>query len=116
QSASFKVIELDFLTYLLIDVKPWSFVRESKVSMQLDVASCNPSWFACNIFICRKLTACVFIRQCHWGSSSAPSLYHVRLMKASPKLSFIVVIVIFSILFSSRCSCLFFVDFPLRPE
>ena len=38
QSASFKVIELDFLTYLLIDVKSWSFVRESEVSMQLDVA------------------------------------------------------------------------------
>ena len=31
-------------------------------------------------------------------------------MKASPKLPFIVVIVIFSILFSSRCSCLFFVE------
>ena len=35
QSASFKVIELDFLTYLLIDVKPWSFVREFELSMQL---------------------------------------------------------------------------------
>ena len=44
------------------------------MSMQLDVASCNPSWFACNIFICRKSTACVFICQYHWGSSSAPSL------------------------------------------
>ena len=33
QSASFKVIELDFLTYLLIDVKPWSFVREFELSM-----------------------------------------------------------------------------------
>ena len=75
QSASFKVIKLDFLTYLLIDVMPWSFVRESKASMQLDVASCNPSWFACNIFICRKSTACVFIFQCHWGSFSAPSLW-----------------------------------------
>ena len=31
-------------------------------------------------------------------------------MKTLPKLPFIVVIVIFSILFSSRCSCLFFVD------
>src|SRR6185312_3401944 len=110
QSASFKVIELDFLTYFLIDVKPWSFVRESEVSMQLDVASCNPSWFACDIFICRKSTACVFISQCHWGSSSVPSLYHVRLMKASPKLPFIVVIVIFSILLSSRCFCLFFME------
>ena len=27
--------ELDFLTYLLIDVKPWSFVREFELSMQL---------------------------------------------------------------------------------
>ena len=40
----------------------------------------------------------------------ASEFYHVRLMKASPKLPFIVVIVIFSILFSSRCSCLFFVE------
>ena len=31
-------------------------------------------------------------------------------MKTSPKLPFIVVIVIFSILFSLRCSCLFFVE------
>ena len=36
----------------------------------------------------------------------ASEFYHVRLMKTSPKLLFIVVIVIFSILFSSRCSCL----------
>src|SRR6185369_7240592 len=40
----------------------------------------------------------------------ASEFYHVRLMKASPKLPFIVVIVIFSILFSLRCSCLFFVE------
>ena len=40
----------------------------------------------------------------------ASEFYHVRLMKASPKLPFIVVIVIFSILFSSRWSCLFFVE------
>ena len=40
----------------------------------------------------------------------ASEFYHVRLMKASPKLPFIVVIVIFSILFSSHCSCLFFVE------
>ena len=40
----------------------------------------------------------------------ASEFYHVRLMKTSPKLLFIVVIVIFSILFSSRCSCLFFVE------
>ena len=50
-------------------------MRESEVSMQLDVASCNPSWFACNIFICRMSTACAFICQCHWGSSSTPSLW-----------------------------------------
>ena len=50
-------------------------MRETEVSMQLDVASCNPSWFACNIFICRKSTACAFICQCHWGSFSAPSLW-----------------------------------------
>ena len=38
----------------------------------------------------------------------ASEFYHVRLMKTLPKLAFIVIIVIFSILFSSRCSCLFF--------
>ena len=46
----------------------------------------------------------------------ASEFYHVRLMKASPKLPFIVVIVIFSILFSSRCSCLFFVESLLSNE
>ena len=40
----------------------------------------------------------------------ASEFYHVRLMKTSPKLLFIVVIVIFSILFSLRCSYLFFVE------
>ena len=40
----------------------------------------------------------------------ASEFYHVRLMKTSPKLAFIVIIVIFSILFSSRCSCLFFME------
>jgi hypothetical protein len=37
QSASFKVIEFDFLTYLFIVVKPCLHVRESKVAMQFDV-------------------------------------------------------------------------------
>ena len=40
----------------------------------------------------------------------ASEFYHVRLMKALPKLLLVVVIVIFSILFSSRCSYLFFVE------
>src|SRR6185503_16410249 len=40
----------------------------------------------------------------------ASEFYHVRLMKTSPKLLFIVIIVIFSILFSPRCSCLFFME------
>src|SRR6185312_8093159 len=42
--------------------------------------------------------------------------YHVRLMKASSKLPFIVVIVIFSILFSLRCSYLFFVEYLLYTQ
>ena len=46
----------------------------------------------------------------------ASEFYHVRLMKALPKLPFIVVIVIFSILFSSRCSCLFFVEYLLYTQ
>src|SRR6185312_5421045 len=40
----------------------------------------------------------------------ASEFYHVHLMKTSPKRAFIVIIVIFSILFSSRYSCLFFVE------
>src|SRR6185369_15458654 len=46
----------------------------------------------------------------------ASEFYHVRLMKTSPKLLFIVVIVIFSILFSSHCSCLFFVEYLLYTQ
>ena len=47
----------------------------SHVSMCWMLRSCNPSWFVCNIFLCRRSTACAFICQCHWGSSSAPSLW-----------------------------------------
>src|SRR6185437_12212344 len=46
----------------------------------------------------------------------ASEFYHVRLMKTSLKLLFIVVIVIFSILFSSRCSCLFFMEYLLHTQ
>jgi hypothetical protein len=34
KSASFKVIELDFLTYLLFVADPWPFMQEEKVPMQ----------------------------------------------------------------------------------
>ena len=47
----------------------------SHVSMCWMLRSCNLSWFVCNVFICRRSTACAFICQCHWGSSSAPSLW-----------------------------------------
>ena len=47
----------------------------SHVSMCWGLRSCNPLWFVCNIFVCRRSTACAFICQCHWGSSSAPSLW-----------------------------------------
>ena len=99
----------------LCEMSSWCTIRgpswfASHVFMCWMLRSCNPSWFVCNIFVCRRSTACTFICQCHWCFSSAPSLYHVRLMKASPNLPFIVVIVIFSILFSSRCSCLFFAE------
>ena len=46
----------------------------------------------------------------------ASEFYHVRLMKASPKLPFIVVIIIFSVLFSSCCSCLFFMEYLLYTQ
>src|SRR6185503_19450627 len=46
----------------------------------------------------------------------ASEFYHVRLIKTSPKLLFIVVIVIFSILFSSHCSSLFFVEYLLYTQ
>ena len=66
QSASFKVIELDFLTFKLMWIHG-SSCKRWRCSMQLDVASCNPSWFTCNIFICQRYTACVFICRCSWG-------------------------------------------------
>ena len=47
----------------------------SHVSMCWMLRSCNPSWFVCNIFICRRSTTYAFICQCHWGSSSTPSLW-----------------------------------------
>jgi hypothetical protein len=34
QSASFQIIELDFLTYLLVVAEPWSFMQDLKVFMQ----------------------------------------------------------------------------------
>ena len=46
----------------------------------------------------------------------ASEFYHVCLMKTLPKLPFIVVIVIFFISFSSRCSCLFFVEYLLYTQ
>ena len=46
----------------------------------------------------------------------ASEFYHVCLMKTSPKLPFIVAIVIFSILFSSCCSCLFFMEYLLYTQ
>ena len=91
----------------------------------------GPSWFASHVSMCWLLL--VICRGLFATSSfvegrplvpsfaniigvlpllQASKFYHVRLMKTSPKLLFIIVIVIviFSILFSSRCSCLFFVE------
>ena len=101
QSASFKVIELDFLTYFYVVVKSWSFVQESEVAMQLDVA----------FVICRGLLATsLFVEGCSLVSSfenaigvvpllQASEFDCVRLMRALPKLLFVVVILISSILF-----------------
>jgi len=35
--------------------------------MQLDVSLYDLSWFACNIFVCPRLSACVFIHKCSRG-------------------------------------------------
>ena len=74
--------------------------------------------FVCNIFVCRRSTTCAFICQCHWGSSSTPSLWILSCTLdeniAQAPLHF--VIVIFSILFSSRCSCLFFMEYLLYTQ
>ena len=64
----------------LCEMSSWCTLRgpswfASHVSMCWMLRSCNPSWFVCNIFVCRRSTACAFICQCHWGSSSAPSLW-----------------------------------------
>src|SRR6185312_8521326 len=114
QSTSFKVIEFDFLTYLLIDVKPWSFVREFELSMQLVLMMplvIHRGLFATSSFVEGRPLVPSFANVIGViPLLQASEFYHVRLMKASPKLPFIVVIVIFSILFSSHCSCLFFVE------
>jgi len=64
----------------LCEMSSWCTLRgpswfASHVSMCWLLRSCNPSWFVCNIFVCRWSTACAFICQCHWGSFSAPSLW-----------------------------------------
>jgi hypothetical protein len=67
QSASFKVIELDFLTYLFIVVKTWFLVRESKVAMQLYVAF--RKYVVVRFQHHHVLTgaSCVFIHPCSGG-------------------------------------------------
>ena len=69
----------------LCEMSSWCTLRgpswfASHVSMCWMLRSCNPSWFVCNIFVCRRSTACAFICQCHWGSSSAPSLWILSCM------------------------------------
>ena len=64
----------------LCEISSWCTLRGPSwfaphVSMCWMLRSCNPSWFVCNIFVCRRSTACAFICQCHWGSSSAPSFW-----------------------------------------
>jgi hypothetical protein len=120
QSASFKVIELDFLTYLLIVVKPWSYVREFELSMQLVLMS--PFTIHRGSLLTSSCVECchsclhlqMFLRPLvlSWASE----FNHVYLMKLQPKLLFVLVIIISFTLFLSCCSCLFFIDFPLHPE
>ena len=63
----------------LCEMSSWCTLRglswfASHVSMCWLLRSCNPSWFVCNIFVCRRSSSWAFICQCHWGSS-APSLW-----------------------------------------
>jgi hypothetical protein len=84
----------------------------------IDVTFHIPSWFALNIFMCWMLSLVpsfanvleAFILP--WASE----FDHLCLMKPQPMLLFIVVILFSFTLFSSRCSYIFFIDFPLRPE
>jgi hypothetical protein len=67
QSASFKVIELDFLKYLFIVVKPWLLVRESKVAMQLYVAFRKSVVVSFQHHHVLSGVSCVFIHPCSRG-------------------------------------------------
>ena len=98
---------------------------DALLAVRRDLLLTPPCVECCTLVICRGLFATSSFVE---GQPLVPSFanvirvlplhqsfefYHVRLMKASRKLPFIVVIVIFSILFSSRCSCLFFVEYLL---
>jgi hypothetical protein len=84
----------------------------------IDVTFHNPSWFALNIFMCWMLSLMPLFANVLEALilSWASEFDHVCLMKPQPKLIFTVVILFSFTLFSSRCSCHFFIDFPLHPE
>ena len=77
-------------------MKPWSFVQESEVAMQLDVAFViHHGLLATSLFVDGRPLVSLFANVL--GSLSllqASEFDHVRSMKASPKLLLLVVIVI----------------------
>ena len=101
QSTSFKGIELDFLTYFRVVMKPRSFVQESEVAMQLDVAFViHRGLLATSLFVEGRSLVSSFDNVIGVVPLlQASEFYCVRLMRALPKLLFVVVILISSILF-----------------
>jgi hypothetical protein len=99
-------------------VKPWSFVQEFELSIHLLLMS--P--FAIHR---GSLLTSSCVESCHFPFANvlealilswASEFDHVCMMKPQLKLIFIVVILFSFTLFSSRCSCHFFIDFSLHPE
>ena len=69
-----------FVRDVILMHSSWSVVICFSRLHVLNVALFNPSWFVCNILVCRRSTACAFICQYHWGSSSSPSLWILSCM------------------------------------
>jgi hypothetical protein len=77
KSASFKVIELDFLTYLSIVTKAWSFMEEVKVSMHIQFTSnvAHDHFFQCTTFPCYPFASLLSPCLLPYDAASTPRIF-----------------------------------------
>jgi hypothetical protein len=100
-----------------LHVTLWAFVWEPKVSAPLDVVLCVYSFVVCS----KHLLALDVAKLCHHlpmlqgflFCSKPLNFFICGLVKAFPKLLFVVVVLIFTILSSLSLCCLFLVDLLL---